>query len=147
MKTVDHDVPCPICGNPAESGCVYGPDGWAGLRWRAGAPSIWGNLVTSTFGGIDIGNNDVFFRGAYACGIRCDSCGRIVVECRTGGGEDGPGLELVTQASDLERDGQWDQALALYQRVLDDPRYSAHHAYAQNGVHAIEEQRRTSKNA
>ncbi len=129
-------VLCPICGEAAESGCVYGPDGrWSGLRWRAGEPSAWGNVVTGTFGGIDIGEIDLF-RGTFARGIRCASCRRIVLECSAG--EDGPGFELTSQASDLERDGEWDQALALYRRVLDEPRYQAHHEYARNGIKSIE---------
>ena len=143
----DNDAaPCPICGEPSESGCVYGPDGWAGLRWRAGDPSVWGNLATTTFGGTDIGANDLF-RGTYVRGIRCDSCMRIILECSASGGEDGPGLELVTQASNLERDGEWDQALTLYRSVLNEPRYRTQHAYARNGIISIEEKIRMSKEA
>jgi hypothetical protein len=137
-------VRCPICNSPAEFGCIYGPDGGQGLSWRPGEPSMWGNIVTGTFfGGTPIGEVDLC-AGTYVRGIRCVSCRRIVIEL-TGGaltsGEDGPGFELVAQASDLERNGEWEQALALYQRVLAEPSYRAHHEYARNGIKAIEEKK------
>lgn len=135
---------CPICGEAAESGCVYGPDGWVGLRWRAGEPSVWGNVVTSTFGGIDIGEIGLF-HGTLARGIRCASCRRIVLECING--EDGPGIELACKASDLERDGEWDQALALCRRILDEPRYQAHHEYARNAIRSIENKKAMERDA
>lgn len=147
MKAMDRGGPvaCPICGEPSESGCIYGPDGWEGLRWRAGEPSVWGNVATSTLGGIDIGENDGFFRGPFVRGIRCKSCMRITLECREG--DDAPGFDLITKASDLEQDGKWDQALKFYRSVLDEPRYRAHHEYARNGIGSIEEKNRMSKDA
>jgi hypothetical protein len=48
---------------------------------------------------------------------------------------------LVAQASDLERDGEWDRAIALYRRVLDEPGYHAHHQYASRGIEAIVEKK------
>ncbi|MGV3484135.1 MAG: PF20097 family protein [Planctomycetaceae bacterium] len=141
----DGQVACPICGEPAEAGCIYGPDGWSGLRWRPEEPSVWGNVATSTLGGIEIGENDGLFRGPFVRGIRCESCMRITLECRVG--KDGPGVDLIAEASDLEQDGEWDQALKLYRKVLDEPRYRSHHEYARNGIKAIEEKIRMSKNA
>jgi hypothetical protein len=135
---------CPICGSIAESGCIYGPDrGWTGLQWRAGEPSIWGNVVTGFAGGLPLGVIGVF-RGPYVRGVRCVSCRRIVLELSGGelsGGEDGPGSELINQASDLERDGEWDRAIALYRRVLGEPEFVAHHEYARRGIEAIEEKK------
>jgi hypothetical protein len=140
-KPSDHGNParCPICGSIAESGCIYGPDrGWTGLQWRAGEPSVWGNVVTGFAGGISLGEIGLF-RGPYVRGVRCVSCRRIVLEFS--GGEDGPGSELVNQASDLERDGEWDRAIALYRRVLEEPEFRARHEYAKRGIEAIEEKR------
>ena len=142
--TNESQTPCPICGEDAELGCVYGPDGWEGLRWRAGEPSVWGNIATSTLGGIDIGENDGFFRGPHVRGIRCEACARIILDCRSGGGEEGPGFEIITQASDLEQAGEWQQALKLYRSVLAEPDYRAYHAYAQNGIQSIEQKMRMS---
>src|SRR5262249_37875869 len=44
-------VTCPICGSSAERGCVYGSDRGFSLRWYAGPPGFWGNLVTGFGGG------------------------------------------------------------------------------------------------
>jgi len=143
-KPSDHGNParCPICGAIAESGCIYGPDrGWTGLQWRAGEPSVWGNVATGFGGGMALGEIALFC-GPYVRGIRCASCRRIVLESSgDDGGEDGPGSELVDQASDLERDGEWDRAIALYRRVLEEPAFGAHHEYARKGIEAIEEKR------
>ena len=139
-------VACPICGEPAESGCIYGPDGLAGLRWRAGEPSVWGNVVTSAFGGEDIGAVGIV-RGSYVKGIRCRTCSRVILECSPDSSESAAGLDLITQASDFEGDGNWDQALAIYRQVLEEPDYRSHHEYARNGIQSIEEKIRLSKEA
>jgi hypothetical protein len=132
-------VRCPICGSIAESGCVYGPDrGWSGLQWRAGEPGAWANVVTGFGGGLALGEIGLF-RGPYVRGIRCASCRRIVLECA--GDEEGPGNELIEQASDLERDGEWDRAIAMYRRVLGEPQFAAHHEYAKSSIKAIEEKK------
>jgi hypothetical protein len=70
---------CPICGAAAEAGCIYGPDGWTGLRWRPGAPSFWGNVETGLFGGEAIGEWGLL-RGPYIEGIRCEHCKRVVLQ-------------------------------------------------------------------
>jgi hypothetical protein len=95
-------------------------------------------LATGFGGGMALGEIGLF-RGPYVRGIRCGSCRRIMLECS--GDEDGPGSELVAQASDLERDGEWDRAIALYRRVLEEPEFRAHHEYAKRGIEAIEEKR------
>jgi hypothetical protein len=137
-KRSEHGNParCPVCGSNAEPGCVYGPDcGWSGLRWRAGEPGAWGNVVTGSGGGLAIGEIGLF-RGPYVRGVRCASCRKIVLECS--GDEDGPGSDLIAQASDLEREGEWDRAMSLYRRVLEEPEFGAHHEYAKKGIEAIE---------
>jgi hypothetical protein len=135
-------VPCPICGSNAESGCVYGPDrGWSGLRWRPGEPGAWGNVVTGFGGGLAIGEIGPF-RGPYVRGVRCASCRKIVLECSGDeDDEDGPGSDLIAEASDLEREGEWDRAMSLYRRVLEEPEFGAHHEYAKKGIEAIEGKR------
>ncbi len=73
-------VRCPVCGGWAEAGCVYGADrGWTGLRWRAGDPSFWSNVVTAWGGGQKVGNHGIL-RGPYAQGIRCQQCKKIVLD-------------------------------------------------------------------
>lgn len=136
LKAAGDLARCPICGSTAELGCIYSPDqGWTGLRWRAGEPSAWGNLVAGFGGALAIGEIGLF-HGPYVRGIRCESCRRIVLEYSKG--EDGPGGELVARASDLEQVGEWDAAIGLYRQVLAEPRYSAHHEYARKGIEAIE---------
>jgi hypothetical protein len=95
-------------------------------------------MVTGFGGGLALGEIELF-RGPYVRGVRCASCRRIVLEYS--GGEDGPGSELVNQASDLERDGEWARAIALYRRVLGEPGFAAHHEYAKRGIEAIEEKK------
>ena len=71
---------CPICGEPAEAGCLYGRDsGWIGLRWRTGDPSLIGNFLTGVGGGDAVGEHEMF-SGPFARGVRCDRCRRIVLE-------------------------------------------------------------------
>ena len=70
---------CPLCGNAAERGCVYGSDkGWR-LRWYGGPAGFWGNLTTGLGGGDPVGSWG-FGTGPYAAGIRCDQCKRIILE-------------------------------------------------------------------
>lgn len=58
--TSNRTVRCPICRGMAEAGCVYGSDrGWTGLRWRAGEPSFWSNVVTAWGGGQRVGNHGI----------------------------------------------------------------------------------------
>lgn len=49
------------------------------------------------------------------------------------------GADLICQAADLESSGEWDKAIAIYQRVLQDPKQREHHVYARNGVNRIRE--------
>ncbi len=120
---------CPLCGSIAEAGSVSSLsrsyDNY-GVYWRSDSSSIFKFSVSGTVGS----------------GIRCLSCRRIVLDFYSG--EDGPGLELVNQASDLERDGEWDRAIALYRRVLESPEFVAHHSYAKNGIIAIEAKRESA---
>jgi hypothetical protein len=72
---------CPICGELAEAGCLYGRDGsWTGLRWCAGPPSFASNLVAGLRGGEEVGEYKIF-KGPYVRGIRCTRCFRIILEC------------------------------------------------------------------
>lgn len=71
-------VKCPVCGAEAEAGCIYGPDGWTGLRWRAGPPSALGNLETQLWGGDLVGKWGLL-RGPYIEGLRCKHCKHIVM--------------------------------------------------------------------
>lgn len=70
---------CPICGHPAEAGCVYSPDEGRGLRWRPGEHSFVGNIVTGLGGGELVGQVG-WLAGPYAKGIRCDRCQKLVLE-------------------------------------------------------------------
>jgi hypothetical protein len=70
---------CPLCGSPAEHGCVYGSDkGWR-LRWYAGPPSFVANLATG-LGVAEAVGGWGFGSGPYAEGVRCDRCRRIILE-------------------------------------------------------------------
>jgi hypothetical protein len=74
---------CPLCGEPAEAGCLYGRDGgWAsftGLQWRAGEPSIAGNIIAGMRGGEAVGEFKALV-GPFVRGIKCQRCRRIVLE-------------------------------------------------------------------
>ena len=75
--SADGPVTCPLCGGPAERGCLYGADNWP-LRWSAGPPSFWANLDTGAGGGQVVGGWG-FWSGPHAEGVRCDRCRRIVL--------------------------------------------------------------------
>ena len=72
------DIVCPICGKPAEKGCIYGADQSA-FRWMKGDPSLKKNLKAG-FGGGDIVGESPYLKGSYARGIRCGSCNRIILD-------------------------------------------------------------------
>ena len=69
---------CPICGNPAEAGCIYGADKSA-FRWLKGDPSFKKNLKAG-FGGGEIVGESPYLKGSYAKGIRCSICNRIILD-------------------------------------------------------------------
>jgi len=71
------DIVCPICGKPAEEGCIYGADQSA-FRWMRGEPSFKKNLKAG-FGGGEIVGESPYLKGSYARGIRCSVCKRIIL--------------------------------------------------------------------
>jgi uncharacterized protein DUF6487 len=72
-------VTCPICGTPAEAGCLYGRHSWFCLRWRAGEPSFADALASTVGGGDPVGGNGLL-HGPHAPGIRCLNCRRIILD-------------------------------------------------------------------
>lgn len=69
---------CPICGAPAEKGCLYGGD-TAPLQWIAGDASWSKNAAAAVGEGEAIGSIGLL-SGRHAEGIRCLSCRRIILE-------------------------------------------------------------------
>jgi len=69
---------CPICGDQAEQGCIYGADQSA-FRWLKGNPGFRKNLKAG-FGGGEIVGESPYFKGSYAKGIRCSTCNRIILD-------------------------------------------------------------------
>jgi hypothetical protein len=85
----------------------------------------------------------------------CQRCGRVELFVE-GIGEElrgeaaaavAPGIEqeeavdLLNQASSLDGQGEWDEAIAIYETVLNEPRYRAHHQYARNSLKLIREKK------
>lgn len=52
------------------------------------------------------------------------------------------GADMINQAADLEYSGEWDEAIAMYQRVLEDSTQREHHGYARNSVNQIREKQK-----
>ena len=71
------EAACPICGNPAEKGCIYGADQSA-FRWLKGEPSFKKNLKAG-FGRGEIVGESPYLKGSYVKGIRCSACNRIIL--------------------------------------------------------------------
>jgi hypothetical protein len=69
---------CPICGKPAEKGCLYGAD-TAPLQWIGGQASLTKNVAAAIGQGEAVGRYGLL-PGRYAEGIRCSSCRRIILE-------------------------------------------------------------------
>lgn len=69
---------CPICGNQAEAGCIYGADRNA-LRWLAGDPSLVSNLKTGVGMGEIIGESPLL-KGSYIRGLKCSNCNKIIAD-------------------------------------------------------------------
>jgi hypothetical protein len=49
------------------------------------------------------------------------------------------GEKLVERAADLDYAGRWTEAVTLFERVLQEPRYQEHHQYARNSIERIRE--------
>lgn len=79
-STTDPPVLCPICGQAAERGCLYGSDSGVRLRWFPGEPRLWANLSAGLGGGTAVGDRS-FTVGAHAEGIRCQRCRQITIAC------------------------------------------------------------------
>lgn len=71
-------IKCPICGNQAEEGCIYGVDRNA-LRWLSGDPSLLNNVKTGVGMGTIIGESPLL-KGSHVKGLRCTTCNKIVVD-------------------------------------------------------------------
>jgi hypothetical protein len=76
-STEESFATCPLCGSPAEFGCVYGADKWP-LQWYPGEPGVLGNIMTGLGTGQRVGGWGLG-AGPYAAGIRCDKCRRIIL--------------------------------------------------------------------
>jgi hypothetical protein len=74
-------VPCPICGKPAEKGCLYGGDGGGELRWFPGPPRASNNLWSVVGDGAPVGSVG-FLTGSYAEGVHCPKCRKVVLDER-----------------------------------------------------------------
>jgi hypothetical protein len=73
----DAGATCPICGESAERGCVYGADRSL-LKWAAGPPSWVSNVETAMGVGDPVGQWRLG-AGTYAEGVRCKACQRIIL--------------------------------------------------------------------
>jgi hypothetical protein len=72
-------VLCPLCGAPAERGCILSRSGrW--LRWYQGPPKLWRKIAAALFisSGAPVGGIELY--GSYIEGIRCTACNKIVCE-------------------------------------------------------------------
>jgi hypothetical protein len=77
-NNIQVQMKCPICGKPAEKGCIYGGDRKA-LRWIDGEPSFINNLKTGIGVGKIIGASPLL-KGSQIKGVRCASCNKIIVD-------------------------------------------------------------------
>ena len=76
----ESNVPCPLCGAPAERGCVMSGRHW--LRWFGGPPTFWKSITAGIFitsPGDPVGDMGQLC-GSYIEGIRCRKCDRIICE-------------------------------------------------------------------
>ena len=75
-ENTSEQVRCPICGGPAERGCVYGERG--PLRWVAG-PVTWEKNLASLLGAGDSVGEEGVFTAPHAEGVRCVLCHHIIL--------------------------------------------------------------------
>jgi hypothetical protein len=61
-----------------------------------------------------------------------------------GAGQD-EAVELLSRASNLDSQGEWDQAIKIYESILNNPDYRAHHQYARNSIGLIHEKKSMAK--
>jgi hypothetical protein len=76
-EPVPAEGPCPLCGAPAQTGCVLGADRNT-LQWFDGPPELRKNLASAFWGGEKVGTA-ALGAGVYAEGIRCTTCRRIII--------------------------------------------------------------------
>jgi len=60
-------------------------------------------------------------------------------------GPEEEGEKLVARAAALDYTGQWDEAVAIFEGVLQEPEYRAQHLYARNCIERIREKQRFAK--
>jgi hypothetical protein len=70
---------CPICGAPAEKGCLYGGDGGSGLRWFPGPARASNNLWSVVGDGEPVGTIG-FLTGSHAAGLHCPKCRKVILD-------------------------------------------------------------------